>query len=154
MQKNKIRLGSSANRVENNNEVNLNCFEIDIKKMMICFLRHNSYFGHSIITRGSILFLNFQNGHLDPQTLVLGSISSYNYEDDHLSPQTCNLGSISSINYQSAFNFYFQLNFVYSKRKTLYFRHNFIHKLSKLQIFYYFQYIHVFLKNKQCSMQL
>ena len=29
----------------------------------------------------------------------------------------CILGSISSINYQSAFNFYFQLNFVYSKRK-------------------------------------
>ena len=29
----------------------------------------------------------------------------------------CILGSISSINYQSAFNFYFQLNFVYLKRK-------------------------------------
>jgi hypothetical protein len=29
----------------------------------------------------------------------------------------CILVSISSINYQSAFNFYFQLNFIYLKRK-------------------------------------
>ena len=67
----------------------------------------NSYFGPSIVTRGSISSLIFQNGRLDPQALVLGSISSYNYEDDRRSPQTCNLGSISSLNYQSAFNILF-----------------------------------------------
>jgi hypothetical protein len=71
---------------------------------------HNSYFGPSTITQGSISFLNwsfekkslnFQNGRLGSQTLVLDSISSYNYEDDRFSPQ------------------------------TLHFRLNFIHKLSK-----------------------
>jgi hypothetical protein len=43
---------------------------------LIISARQNSHFGLSTIIRGSVLFLNFQNGRFSPQTLLLGSIAS------------------------------------------------------------------------------
>jgi hypothetical protein len=39
------------------------------------FLWQNSRFGSRTIVQGSISFLNFQNGHFSPQTILLDSIS-------------------------------------------------------------------------------
>jgi len=87
--------------------------------------RHGSHFSPSIIIWGKISPLNFQNGYLGSQTWVLGLISSYNYKNDRFSPQILYFGLISSVNYQSAFDFYsfdfyFQLNFVYSKKNFIF----------------------------------